>query len=201
MTAGELIRKNRKAQGLSMAELGNRIGVTAAAISRYELGQRELTIDTLQAIASALNLHILEFFGVTDEVVKQSGQFEVELSTGETVPPSDARVPGYLKKVLTEDPRKLYDDLSYSDKMEVLEIIRQSEKMDISWEVASNQDRLNVALGQMSDEGKSKVADYAEDILPRYRRPNVPQSTPALSKGHNSTTPAPDAQKAPSEGE
>lgn len=30
--------------------------------------------------------------------------------------------------------------------------------------------RADTAMDQMTEEGRSKVADYAEDILPRYRR-------------------------------
>lgn len=44
-------------------------------------------------------------------------------------------------------------------------------------------DRLDVAMAQMTLEGQNKVADYAEDILPRYRRqeappPPTPTATP-----------------------
>ena len=68
MTIGEKVREQRKAAGLTMAELGKRIGVTAAAISRYELGQRELTIDTLQSIADALDIHIFDIVGIGDKM-------------------------------------------------------------------------------------------------------------------------------------
>ncbi len=60
MSVGEKIREVRKQQGLSMAELGKRLGITAAAISRYELGQRQIRIDTLRRIAAALNADWLD---------------------------------------------------------------------------------------------------------------------------------------------
>lgn len=53
---GGLIRISRMEKGLSMKELGNKIGVSAAAISRYELGQREISVDVMQAIADALEI-------------------------------------------------------------------------------------------------------------------------------------------------
>ena len=42
-----------------------------------------------------------------------------------------------------------------------------------------SQARANAAMNQMNPEGQGKVADYAEDILPRYRRQDsTPPSTP-----------------------
>lgn len=61
-TVGANIRKVRKQQGLSMAELGGRIGITAAALSRYELGQRKIGIKTLLRIADALNVNPLSLY-------------------------------------------------------------------------------------------------------------------------------------------
>ncbi len=49
--------------------------------------------------------------------------------------------------------------------------------------------RANAAMEQMTEDGRSKVADYAEDILPRYRaeaRLEAGESTPAPKD----TTPA-----------
>lgn len=39
------------------------------------------------------------------------------------------------------------------------------------------QARANAAMDQMSEEGKRRVADYAEDILPRYQAQQPPQPT------------------------
>lgn len=55
-------------------------------------------------------------------------------------------------------------------------------------------------MKQMTEEGQNKVADYAADILPRYRAETTPQSTPAPSEGKD-TTPASDAPHRPQEDE
>ena len=52
----------------------------------------------------------------------------------------------------------------------------------------------------MTEEGRGKVADYAEDILPRYRAETAPQSPLPPSEGTD-TTPAPDAPETVPEGE
>ena len=59
--------------------------------------------------------------------------------------------------------------------------------------------RINEAVNQMTPEGQVKVADYAEDILPRYRAETPPESTLAPQEGKD-TTPPPDAPETPSEG-
>lgn len=58
------------------------------------------------------------------------------------------------------------------------------------------QARANAAMNQMTTEGQGKVADYAEDILPRYRAAGA---TPAPSECSSTTLP-PDAPTAPPEG-
>lgn len=60
--------------------------------------------------------------------------------------------------------------------------------------------RINEAVNQMTPEGQVKVADYAEDILPRYRAETGLESTPAPQEGKD-TTPPPDAPETPPEGE
>lgn len=42
------------------------------------------------------------------------------------------------------------------------------EEADKAWE--GGQARANAAMKKMTEEGRDKVADYAEDILPRYQR-------------------------------
>ncbi|MBO0953122.1 helix-turn-helix transcriptional regulator [Fibrella forsythiae] len=49
-----LIREARKAKGLTQEELGERLGVTKAAINSYETGKQNLTVVTLQKLSIAL---------------------------------------------------------------------------------------------------------------------------------------------------
>lgn len=48
-------------------------------------------------------------------------------------------------------------------------------------------ERINAALDQMTPEGQDRVADYAEDILPRYQASPAPESTPASPEGTAAT--------------
>ncbi|MVM34214.1 helix-turn-helix domain-containing protein [Spirosoma sp. HMF4905] len=52
---GQLIREARIKKGLSQLELAQILGVTKAAVSGYETGRQNLTLGTLQKIATALD--------------------------------------------------------------------------------------------------------------------------------------------------
>lgn len=195
MTIGEKVREQRKAAGLTMAELGKRIGVTAAAISRYELGQRELTIDTLQSIADALDIHIFDIVGIGDKMKKLRFEYAdiVPLpgKEAEFTPEKKAK----LERLLSKGTAALYDEISDDQKREFWEMLIDGGGAP-KFKLNSDRERLNSILEQMNDEGYTKVADYAEDILPRYRREDAPEPAPSAEAPQTPSEPPP----APPEG-
>ena len=54
----ESMRSLRKAKGLTMRELGERIGVAEVTISTYETGKREPSLDVLCKIADELDVSL-----------------------------------------------------------------------------------------------------------------------------------------------
>lgn len=56
MNIGEKIRRRRKELGLTTEELGRRIGVQRAAITKYEKGYIDLKTAQVQQIADALQI-------------------------------------------------------------------------------------------------------------------------------------------------
>lgn len=56
MRSGELIRKYRKAKGLTQAELADACGLTDSAIRNYELCNRTPGVEQIESIASALGI-------------------------------------------------------------------------------------------------------------------------------------------------
>ena len=52
----ETIRAYRRAHGLTQSELGGRVGVQKSQISKLENNARNVTIDTLQRVFSALQI-------------------------------------------------------------------------------------------------------------------------------------------------
>lgn len=74
--------------------------------------------------------------------------------------------------------------------------------VEIGLVVQGEMARANVAMEQMTEDGRRRVADYAEDILPRYKAAGNPQeaaeSTSAPPEGKD-TTPPPDEPETPPE--
>ena len=68
MTTGSRIKAAREKAKLTQEELGKKIGITGVAIMRYEKGQRNPKLETLQRIAAALNVPVsdlLEWEGIS----------------------------------------------------------------------------------------------------------------------------------------
>ena len=55
-TIGERIRELRNERGLTQKELGERAGIAEPTIRRYELGKLNPKFETVQKIASGLNV-------------------------------------------------------------------------------------------------------------------------------------------------
>lgn len=60
MTIGESIRKIRKSNKITQAQLADRLGVSASMIGQYETGVRNPKLSTLASIADALNVSIAD---------------------------------------------------------------------------------------------------------------------------------------------
>ena len=54
----KMLRTARKATGLTMKELGEKVGVSESAISQYETGKREADFETLLKIGEVLDCSI-----------------------------------------------------------------------------------------------------------------------------------------------
>lgn len=58
MTVGQRIKAERKAKGMTQEDLGKKLGVSGAAIAQYETGRRYPKVETLERIATALNVDV-----------------------------------------------------------------------------------------------------------------------------------------------
>lgn len=54
----KMLRTTRKAKGLTMKELGEKVGVSESAISQYETGKREADFETLLKIGEVLDCSV-----------------------------------------------------------------------------------------------------------------------------------------------
>ena len=58
---GDLIRGVRKAFSMTQAQLAASAGISTNSLQRYEKGERQPTMDTLNALASAVGLSLRDF--------------------------------------------------------------------------------------------------------------------------------------------
>lgn len=68
MSFSKRMKQSREKQGITLAELGRRIGKTEATVQRYESGNiKNLKNDTIENIAKALNVNPAYLMGWNDE--------------------------------------------------------------------------------------------------------------------------------------
>lgn len=61
---GENIKLFRQSKGLTQEELAKKLGISKSAISRYESGQREPDLDSVEKIASTLGVSLRDLVSV-----------------------------------------------------------------------------------------------------------------------------------------
>lgn len=67
---GRVARRIRDSQGLTLAEVATRAGISAAMLSRLETGRTSPSLDTIVSLAGALGVrpsHLLQEIGIEDE--------------------------------------------------------------------------------------------------------------------------------------
>lgn len=68
MSFSKRMKQSREKQGITLAELGRRIGKTEATVQRYESGNiKNLKNDTIENIAKALNVNPAYLMGWNDK--------------------------------------------------------------------------------------------------------------------------------------
>ncbi len=63
MSTGKEIRRLRIQKGMTQRDLSIRTGINEANISKYERGKQNLRLETLERIATALDVHPVEILG------------------------------------------------------------------------------------------------------------------------------------------
>lgn len=97
MTTGERIKKARIDRGLTQDDLAKALRTTKAAVSRYELNQRQLRVEQLNIIAKLTGVSVFELAGITSQkreelerISQIASEFEERFLAGEYISESDA---------------------------------------------------------------------------------------------------------------
>ena len=209
MTFYETFERLCREKGVTPTQAGRDNGIAQGVVSMWKKRGSTPRYNTAKKMA--------EYFGVSVNYLISGGQdvFQIHLACGvhiykNTVPFEN------VETLLSDFPE---DSISvfYQDEYLLIVVeknarITTDEVEKIADEYAPNRRkqgaihesdskiRIDLALFQMTEEGRSKVSDYAEDILPRYRAETAPESTPAAQEGTD-TTPPPEGAEGPQDGE
>ncbi|MHA3683884.1 helix-turn-helix domain-containing protein [Leucobacter sp. HY1910] len=160
LVMGKRIRHLRAKAGLTLGQLGDRVGVVASQLSLIENGRREPKLTLLQAIARELGVEAAEL--LRREAPDQRSALEIELERAQTAP-------GYLRLGLphVRAPRTLGDDALKSLVGLHRELARRSRAAAASSEEAR---RANTEIRLQMRERDNYVQDIelvASDLMRR----------------------------------
>lgn len=65
---GDRIRECRESKGLSKTDLSEKTGLTIAAISQFESGERAPSMESLKKLADALEISVDYLIGIAEEI-------------------------------------------------------------------------------------------------------------------------------------
>lgn len=176
MTIGERIRACRKERGFSQKELGEILGVSGAMIGQYETGQRKPRLDTLQRIATALDVEWTELIPTNE----QGAVIAAHVVEGAdlTVKDKDGNI---IRQGSGRKWRKLSTEEAY--RLGILNLTFNSEEDRIAYfySLLNTDGKLAASkcFYQHLDKDKvGEVADYVEKLseIPQYQCTEVPQS-------------------------
>ena len=167
MTTGQLIREARKKAGMTQAELAKKLGISYVGISQWENGTRNPKYDTLQRIASALEIDWTELVPEGERAQTIIKHIKDGLSDGKSfkkMTQSDAYNTGILKFNSEKDRIIYFYNCLNMDGMLTASIF---------------------FIEHLKSEDTAAVADYVQSLstIPQYQKyddtPSKPQTEPA----------------------
>lgn len=91
MKVSELIKKYRKAAGLTQEELAKKINCATITIRQYESGKRDPSVSTLLAIADALNVDFLDLIDAAEKQKNRDNTYLAIKALIERIKKAEAR--------------------------------------------------------------------------------------------------------------
>ena len=110
MTRGDLIKEKRIEKGLSLLQLGRKIGILDTTLRKYEKGERTPKLETLEKIAAGLECSVRDLIPV---VVKDDGLYF------DNKEDSDAYHISLLNDAVQIGAQKIRADEQYIEKLRV----------------------------------------------------------------------------------
>ncbi len=179
-TLGNNIRNARIKRGLSQEYLAKAIGVTKAAVSRYESGTREPRSDQLKAIARELNVTVayLEGFEAVDVLELARALKRKDYQAVEKIMDLPE---GSIGQIPEEQLETLEYDLQEST-MSAVHFKAVAECIKANYGEITTADRVWLiemieAFSQLNEKGQMEAINRVEDLveLPWYKKKGPPQ--------------------------
>ena len=166
MPTGAKIKEIRKQKGLTQKQLGDLCGMADSAIRRYENGNANPKIETLQKIADALGVPLLEFIDddLVDAAIWLDGDSEEELITKK------------INAIMNDSSLSIEEKTKKADELSAqLQIIE-----DFHFKNVSNAYNYKISqyMNELNYTGKSKALEHVQMLtkLPEYRQDTTPET-------------------------
>lgn len=185
MSIGEKIKQVRVERGMTQDDLAAATGITKTAISRYELGQRQPSVEQLNVIADALNIWVFDLINLSPDKqieLKQSAdtlsRIMEKLAQRNELPLEIVEMLTDLKKSIENE---LTDTLSIANmtdqvqnKLRQTEMLEQRRKQlgEAQKERTEREKALFRAFWSLTDVGQKKALELMEDFakIPDYQQ-------------------------------
>lgn len=189
MGTGDLIRTTRKARNLTQKQLGELSGIAEPTIRRYELGKLNPKYETLQRIAKALGISVLQLIPATapdldfKAVCDVLDSIDLCIESAEWGNGTDADEDYYyIWHKDTETPKENRVRYTFRNLSQlVASVQRDAEIAAVLWKRNFIRDELEKEL-----------------FVERYHAASVSESTPSVREDED-TTPATDSPEMPPE--
>ena len=159
MTVGERLKAIRKEKGLTQKQVASGCGMADSAIRKYESGLITPKLETIQRIANALGVHVLDLLGVGDELDTYRSKIKFSSSSSEARPLVD-----FLN---SSGIRTIYNSLSAEEQEELLSksgLIPTSEPPEASGPPQSK----SLSESEIMEQIKSVYGETTGDTFSMY---------------------------------
>lgn len=161
-SVGERIKKIRLSKGITQADLADSLDTTTAAISRYELGKRELRFAQVQTIAEVLGVSVFELYGFPSEQQIQLENYQKMVD----------RAKEYFQHKLMEKPDETTQELDESFRL-AFEDIEAELRGAISIAAIMHKSQVQETLHSHPDEEQTSLAPPKLDTASKRRNKRV----------------------------
>jgi transcriptional regulator with XRE-family HTH domain len=111
MRGGDYVLMARRRAGLTQRQLADRLGCRQATVARWERGDRQVSLEDVQAAAHACGLQLDARIGVEDRSWWPQVAMQLDLTPIERVrrltPPGSSDIAGALEQLAAVDPRAI----------------------------------------------------------------------------------------------